>query len=152
MPPDQASDQTGIFEFAYADRHIEWLGDQIDPARGQIKFERDAGIVQCELADDRRKVKGSEIDRERNPEDTAGLVKHRAELFVREPSLVDDPLASFIIELTGLGELYLACRAVKEPQTDRLLQFADTSRQGGVWHSESLRSLPKASGSGDLHE
>ena len=26
MPPDQASDQAGILEFAHSDRHIEWLG------------------------------------------------------------------------------------------------------------------------------
>ncbi len=152
MPPDQASDQTGVFEFAYADRQVERLGDQIDTARGQVEFESDPGIVSREFADDRREVKSSEVDRERNPEDSAGLFEHCAELLVRQPCLVHDPLASFKIELTGLGELYLARRAVQEPQADRLLQFTDTSREGGVRHAESLRSLAKAPGSGDLHE
>ena len=138
MPPDQARDQTGIFQFADADRHIERLGHQIDTAWGQVEFERE--------------VKSSEVDRERNPQDTARLLNHRAELFVREPCLVDDSLASLIIELAGLGELDLARRAMQQSQADRLLQLADTSRQSGVWHAESLRGLPKAPGSGHLHE
>ena len=152
MPPDQARDQTGIFQFADADRHIERLGHQIDTAWGQVEFERDAGIVPREIADDRREVKRGEVDRERNPQDTARLLNHRAELFVREPCLVDDSLASLIIELAGLGELDLARRAMQQPQADRLLQLADTSRQRGVWHAESLRGLPKTPGSGHLHE
>ncbi|MGZ2444580.1 hypothetical protein FB004_10859 [Sinorhizobium medicae] len=125
MPPDQASDQTGVFEFAYADPHVERLGDQIDTARGQVAFESDPGIVSREYADDRREVKSSEVDRERNPEDSAGLFEHCAELLVRQPCLVHDPLTSFKIELTGLGELYLARRAVQEPQADRLLRVRD---------------------------
>ncbi|CCM70111.1 hypothetical protein ACVMB3_004226 [Sinorhizobium meliloti] len=35
MPSDETSDQTGIFQLAYADRHIERLGHQIHRAGGR---------------------------------------------------------------------------------------------------------------------
>lgn len=106
--------------------------------RGSVEFERDAGIVSREIPHDRREVKTSEGDRKRNPQDPAWLLKHRSELFVREPCLVDDPLAPFKIEPPRRAQSCASCGVGASDCSPFPVRC--TSRQSGAWHARVRRT------------
>lgn len=100
-----ADDESGVRLMARADRDVDWLRNEIDPAGSEVEFEGDARVALRECGQDGSHHRDGEVNGQRNTQRADRLIEHLAELLMGDPRLVDDPPAPFVIELTGLGRL-----------------------------------------------
>jgi hypothetical protein len=135
-----------------ADREVEVLLDQVDLPVHQRDVHDEFGMGFAETCDQRAEVAGTEHHRRTCPQHAADLFHGRGREFLGGIDLRGDRDAAIQVVPSGIGEVQAPCRALQQPGSEVVLEFAHQPRGRGRRQAEPLRGARDAGGVDHLGE